>query len=67
MMLLSDNTDWNAVDKLLELQGHTGATKSCLAAKVLYFSPYGLDFIEHIWGVEERRKAEKVIISISQH
>ena len=54
MMLLNANTDWNAVDDLLHLQGHSGGTMNCLASKVLYFSPYGLDFIEHIWGVEER-------------
>lgn len=39
---------------------------SCLASKILYFSPYGLDFIEHIWGVEERIKAEKEIASASK-
>lgn len=64
MMLLNANTDWNSVDKLLHSQGHTGETMSCLASKILYFSPYGLDFIEHIWGVEERIKAEKEISSI---
>lgn len=64
MMLLNADTDWNAVDELLHLQGHTGGTMSCLASKVLYFSPYGLDFIEHIWGVEERKKAEKEMASL---
>lgn len=64
MMLLNADTDWNSVDELLHLQGHTGGTMSCLASKILYFSPYGLDFIEHIWGVEERVKAEKEIVSV---
>ncbi len=64
MMLLNANTDWNSVDELLHLQGHTGGTMSCLASKVLYFSPYGLDFIEHIWGIEERIKAEKEMASL---
>lgn len=64
MMLLNADTDWNAVDELLHLQGHTGGTMSCLASKILYFSPYGLDFIEHIWGVEERKKAEKEMASL---
>lgn len=64
MMLLNANTDWNSVDELLHLQSHSGGTISCLASKVLYFSPYGLDFIEHIWGVEERIKAEKEIASL---
>lgn len=59
MMLLNADTDWNAVDELLHLQGHTGATMSCLSEKVLYFSPYGLDFIEHTWGFKERVKVEK--------
>lgn len=53
MMLLNADTDWNAVDELLHLQGHTGATMSCLSEKVLYFSPYGLDFIEHIWNLKK--------------
>lgn len=66
MTLLNDDTDWNAVDELLHLQGHTGGTMSCLASKILYFSPYGLDFIEHIWGVEEKLKAEKEISSLKQ-
>lgn len=57
------DTDWNAVDELLHLQGHSGGTMSCLISKVLYFSPYGLDFIEHICGVEERIKTEKKIAS----
>lgn len=65
MMLLNDTTDWNSVDELLHLQGHSGRTINCLASKVLYFSPYGLDFIEHIWGAEERIKAEKEIARIS--
>ncbi len=64
MMLLNTDTDWNSVDELLHLQGHTGGTMSCLASKILYFSPYGLDFIEHIWGVEERIKVEKEITSV---
>ena len=64
MMLLNADTDWKAVDELLHLQGHTGGTMSCLASKVLYFSPYGLDFIEHIGGVEEREKAEKEMASL---
>ena len=63
MMLLNADTDWNAVYKLLHLQGHSGWTMSCLVSKVLYFSPYGLDFIEHIYGVEERIKTEKEIAS----
>ena len=64
MMLLNADTDWNLVDELLHSQGHTGGTMSCLASKILYFSPYGLDFIEHIWGVKERIKAEKEIVSV---
>lgn len=64
MMLLNANTDWNAVDDLLHLQGHSGGTMNCLASKVLYFSPYGLDFIEHIWGVKERKKVEKEMNSL---
>ena len=63
MMLLSDNTDWSLVDETLHLQGHTGGTISALVSKVLDFSPYGLDFVEHIWGAEERKKAEKEIAS----
>ena len=64
MMLLNADTNWNAVDELLHLQGHSGQTMSWLASKVLYFSPYGLDFIEHIWGIEERKKAEKEMASL---
>lgn len=63
MMLLSDNTDWNLVDETLHMQGHSGATISSLVSKVLYFSPYGLDFVEHVWGKEERRKTEKEMAS----
>ena len=59
MMLLNADTDWKSVDELLRLQGHTGGTMSCLSSKILYFSPYGLDFIEHIWGIEERVKIEE--------
>lgn len=66
MMLLNADTDWNSVDELLHLQGHTGGSMSCLASKILYFSTYGLDFIEHIWGVEERVKTEKEIVSVSK-
>lgn len=66
MMLLSADTDWNSVDELLHLQGHSGGTMSCLASKILYFSLYGLDFIEHIWGAEERVKAEKEIESFQK-
>ena len=65
MMLLSNTTDWNSVDKLLHLQGHSKEKITGLALKVLYFSPYGLDFIEHIWGTEERIRAEKKIAKIS--
>lgn len=61
MMLLKSNTDWNAVDELLRLQSHSGRTMNCLASKILHFSPYGLDFIEHVYGVKERKKAEKKI------
>ena len=64
MMLLNADTDWNAVNELLHLQGHSGRTMNCLASKVLYFSPYGLNFIEHIWGMEERKKAEKEMVSL---
>ena len=63
MMLLSENTDWDAVDKEIHLQGHSGHTMSCLTSKVVYFSPYGLDFVEHVWGIEKRIKAEKEIAS----
>lgn len=66
MMLLSDNTDWNTVDNAIHLQGHSGGTMSILTSKILYFSPYGLDFVEHIWGVEARVKAEKEIASTSK-
>jgi hypothetical protein len=61
MMLLNDNTDWDVVDNTLHLQGHTGGTFSCLTSKVLHFSPYGLDFVEHIYGIEERIKTEEKI------
>lgn len=61
MMLLNANTDWDLVDSTLEQQGHTGGTFNCLANKVLYFSPYGLDFIEHAFGSKERIQAEKEI------
>ena len=64
MMLLNTDTNWNAVYALLHLQGHSVETMSCLAAKVLYFSTYGLDFIEHIYSIEERQKAEKVMASL---
>ena len=67
MMLLNADTNWNAVDALLHSQGHSGGTMSCLASKVLYFSPYGLDFIEHILGVEERKKAEKEMASLKTY
>lgn len=59
MMLLNANTNWDLVDNTLEKQGHTGRTFNCLANKVLYFSPYGLDFIEHAFGIKERIQAEK--------
>lgn len=66
MMLLSNNTDWDLVDKTIYEQGHSGRTISCLASKVLYFSPYGLDFIEHVYGIEERAIAEKQINATSK-
>lgn len=59
MMLLNENTDWNIVDKTLHLQGHSGGTMSCLTNKILYFSPYGLDFVEHVYGFKCRKQAEK--------
>lgn len=61
MMLLNKNTNWDLVDKTLEAQGHTGGTFNFLANKILYFSPYGLDFIEHVFGTKERKKVEKQI------
>jgi len=64
MMLLNDATNWISVKELLHLQGHSGMSMSCLASIILHFSPYGLDFIEHIFGVEERIKAEKEIASV---
>lgn len=59
MMLLNENTNWDMVDSTLEHQGHTGGTLNFLANKVLFFSPYGLDFIEHVFGIKERLQAEK--------
>ncbi len=64
MMLLKADTNWNTVYELLHLQGYNGENISYLASKVLYFSPYGLEFIEHILGVEERKKAEKEMASL---
>lgn len=61
MMLLSDNTDWDAVDNAIHIQGHSGGTMSCLTSKIIYFSPYGLDFVEHMYGIKARRKTEKEI------
>lgn len=55
MMLLNKNTNWDLVDKTLEAQGHTGGTFNFLANKILYFSPYGLDFIEHVFGTKEKK------------
>ena len=61
LMLLNENTNWKLVDKELYKQGHSGGTISVLSSKVFYYSPYGLDFIEHVYGLEERKKAEKEI------
>ena len=61
IMLLNANTNWDLVDSTLEQQGHTGGTFNCLANKILYFSPYGLDFIEHAFGSKERIQSEKEI------
>ena len=61
MMLLNENTNWDLIDETLEQQGHTGSTFNFLANKVLYYSPYGLDFIEHEFGAKERKKVEKQI------
>lgn len=58
MMLLNENTNWDLIDETLEQQGHTGSTFNFLANKVLYYSPYGLDFIKHEFGVEEKIKKE---------
>lgn len=66
MMLLSDDTDWKVVDETLHNQGHSGSTINSLYSKIVYFSPYGLDFIEHLFGVEERLKAEKEISNIEK-
>lgn len=67
MMLLNEDTNWNFVDELLHLQVHNAETMNCLASKILYFSPYGLDFIEHIWGSEGRERAKKEIDSVTPY
>ena len=62
MMLLNDSSDWELIHSVLEQQGHTGSTFIFLANKVLYYSPYGLDFIEHEFGAKERKKVEKLLL-----
>lgn len=59
MMLLNSNTNWYEVDKLIARQGHTGQTMSMLTNKIIKFSAYGLEFLEHVYGTEARQKVEK--------
>lgn len=64
MMLLNENTNWDEVDKLIEKQGHTGGTMGLLVHKVIRFSAYGLDFLEHVYGAETRKRVEKELEDI---
>lgn len=50
MMLLNVNTDWSSVYELLHSQGHSESSLIELSAKILNFSPYGFDFLEHLRG-----------------
>ena len=51
MELLNSNKDWNEVKKTVQIQGHTGATISSLGQKLLRFSPYGVEFVENVIGI----------------
>ena len=50
MKFMDSNNDWEEIKKVVNKQGHTGATMSLLGQKLLQFSPNGVEFVEQIIG-----------------
>ena len=75
--IMSSNNDWEEIGKVVKKQGHSGATMSSLGQKLLYFSPYGVEFVEKIIGEnglrllsclneayqEQKRKGLRLVLS----
>ena len=49
MEMLNESTDWKAVDQKIKEHGHSGYTMGRMAGKIEFFSPYGSDFIKHVY------------------
>ena len=67
LMLLTDNIDWDVIRESIYYQGHNTESLNVLAHKIVYFSKYGMDFIESVFGKEERIIAEKEIDSATSY
>ena len=50
MEFLDKNNDFDKLKELIKLQGHTAGTMSLLGQVMLYFSSYGLEFVDNIVG-----------------
>ena len=50
MEFLDKNKDFDKLKELIKLQGHTAGTMSLLGQVMLYFSSYGLEFVDNIVG-----------------
>ena len=49
MEMLNENTDWESVDQMIKEHRHSGYTMGRMAGKIEFFSPYGCDFIRHVY------------------
>ena len=50
MEFLAKNKDFDKLKELIKLQGHTAGTMSLFGQVMLYFSSYGLEFVDNIVG-----------------
>ena len=50
MEFLAKNKDFDKLKELIKLQGHTAGTMSLFGKVMLYFSSYGLEFVDNIVG-----------------
>lgn len=48
MEKMASDFTWDEVREIISRQGHTGMTMSCMAQKLLEFSPQGISFVENI-------------------
>lgn len=50
MECLSNGASWEEIKQVVKKQGHSGMGISMLGQKILYYSPYGIEFVDKIIG-----------------